>query len=834
MTPTILPMPAISDLVLDAFVDAVHSYSVGFYHLEQNLFVVQGYDISRGLSQDHWYHLEYLLIDGSIHTACTCPSGVRETCIHRRFFETYQVEMLVSRQVNIKEPSDAIPFLRQPHPDAPGFTTLFSARSLSSSALRGRAIVSHMGVSPTTGIWRCSKDPGLHACAHISRSVKRLEGLASDGDESEQAEGHIEVEDQAQAVERLVRAGSAAVSHLPILPPAWAAIPSDPIMYSRSQPYRKPMSSTIRLGPHSSCPCPSGRTFWDPLGPRIIHTCRVYTLLSFYTLDIELQPCPTCPHSRRRFIGPDLRECGIFNFNNNILVSHELLDEYTSEYTSSETPFVAWVGVMSRRYSLAGQAFMGDDLFRSVWFAYASLMALDGDMGCSHCGPHPETIICDGVTLAFGRKHLKESLRPPTLIPPSSTVRDKVKYQPHQQLLRDSIFRKQLRLILNAPLLPKTAVNSRADANGMEDTQGDEVDDEDHEELPPMAQAQDRAADLVRQHITRIDVVSNGLKVLCPELNNLFIDYFGVASYADRCIVPPNIRNLFRQLSAEESVLQMINRTALDKLEQLISNPTIFNRTDLLAIPALYKVILTEGDLPRFFPILRWLAQATRATLNALLVETPLPDMSGPLPSEPGDWVKTGSLYSMPQIRTRPRYPKLRTDQQQDKSGKRGDRCGKYFELYGKKRLTGGIMVMWCTHSICYGFHTIAANEGRDDVFSAIITHWPKAPRRIVYDFACALGPYSMLREPEFFADTFFAIDHFHSTGHSKCSPAAFLSEYANIDPRLVQINSSAAECGNGGLNRIRKSVSYMSQDRAIIFTKVFLSIWNRLRICQM
>jgi hypothetical protein len=141
---------------------------------------------------------------------------------------------------------------------------------------------------------------------------------------------------------------------------------------------------------------------------------------------------------------------------------------------------------------------------------------------------------------------------------------------------------------------------------------------------------------------------------------------------------------------------------------------------------------------------------------------------------------------------------------------------------------------MWCTHSIAYGFHCIAASEGRDDVFSAILAHWPQAPKRIIYDFACALGPYCMLREPDYFADTFFAIDHFHSTGHTKCSPAAFLSEYANVDPRLARINSSAAECGNGALNRIRKSVSYMSQERAIIFTKTFLSVWNRVRIKRM
>lgn len=87
-----------------------------------------------------------------------------------------------------------------------------------------------------------------------------------------------------------------------------------------------------------------------------------------------------------------------------------------------------------------------------------------------------------------------------------------------------------------------------------------------------------------------------------------------------------------------------------------------------------------------------------------------------------------------------------------------------------------------------------------------------------------------MVREPEFFADTLFVIDAFHSKGHTKCSPAAFLTTYANVDPRLAHVNSSAAECGNGGLNRIRKSVSYMAQDRAIAYTRVFLCIWNRLQ----
>ena len=200
---------------------------------------------------------------------------------------------------------------------------------------------------------------------------------------------------------------------------------------------------------------------------------------------------------------------------------------------------------------------------------------------------------------------------------------------------------------------------------------------------------------------------------------------------------------------------------------------------------------------------------------------------------------QTGIFYGRPRVRLRPEYPHLPGDKKVDRSviteaGAGGIGCSKYFETYGIRGQTGGLMAAWCPHMICYGFHVIPKGEGRNDVFSALYCYWEKAPRYVIYDFACALGPYCMLREPEFFKNTLFAIDHFHSSGHTKCSPAAFLSEYANVDPRLVHINSSAAECGNRGLKRIRKSVRYMTQGRAIIYTKVFLSVWNRIRLRKM
>lgn len=161
----------------------------------------------------------------------------------------------------------------------------------------------------------------------------------------------------------------------------------------------------------------------------------------------------------------------------------------------------------------------------------------------------------------------------------------------------------------------------------------------------------------------------------------------------------------------------------------------------------------------------------------------------------------------------------------------RGEGCNKFYSEYGERRLTGGVMVLWCTHSICYGFHCIPTAEGRNDVFSAIFTRWETAPKIIVYDFACALQPYCMAREPEFFAETLFVIDTFHSKGHTKCGHAAFLKTYSETDATLISINTSAAECGNSGIARIRKTVSYMSQARAILYTRLYLSLWNRGQI---
>src|SRR5271167_4628955 len=131
---------------------------------------------------------------------------------------------------------------------------------------------------------------------------------------------------------------------------------------------------------------------------------------------------------------------------------------------------------------------------------------------------------------------------------------------------------------------------------------------------------------------------------------------------------------------------------------------------------------------------------------------------------------------------------------------------------------------------LCLGFHKIPRCEGRNDVFSALYVNFERAPEVVIYDFACQLGAYCMSREPVFFKDTCFAIDEMHAKGHSSCSQASFSSNYMQGRTLLQNVNTSAAECSNNGLNRKWKSVSYMGQRNAIALTYVYLCVWNRRR----
>ncbi|KAJ6542680.1 hypothetical protein B0H19DRAFT_957773 [Mycena capillaripes] len=818
-----------------------------FYQIATDLFVVNGWDPQRKISKTSWYHLQRSTIGDALVTVCQCPlSRPDELCVHQQFLADYGEELFPFDAKFTNDTTNAVLFSRQELEEGI-YLNHFSSPSPTSRSLAGRVIIVYTGEDTGSGQWVCPKDSN-RGCAHVTKCRNLLQQLVQ-VDPTATDEG---VRDGS----RIDYLGTKAVSYLEISPPHWASLDSDPQFYERSPPLED-APDTLCLSQTSSCCCSEPRRLFDPSRPIVQMQCTVYGLFRAWGATIELQACSNS-RCRQRFIGPDGRERGIFNYNNRKLFSHDLLDEYTSAYTSSETPFSAWISVVSRRYSLhtggAEHPFVTAEVFRAVWFAYVKLQYLEGSMKCPRCGPCPENTIWDGVTLAFNRKHLLPSLEPPTISQDESIERHTTRYISGQQLLANQTTRRTVRRVITGGPLTMDGMNAQVTPGSRAEGDDEEIeDDDDDDEIEggtsgsQRVPRSERAAARVRlEMMGRLEAIPRaieGLARVCPALGALFEAKFGEDSVIQSTTAPDVYRRFFVQISAEESVLQMTTKPALDALEIFVTAPTFQNASSLVEIPAIHELlshekVMGEAYSARTMEICRWILNHGRTVLSSLIKGPEPPRMCADTVEKP--WIevkltcngtKTGCCYGLPKIRERPRYPKLKHDLNHDAGGKRGAKCSKFYSQYGERRLTGGIMCVWCTHSICYGFHCIPRGEGRNDVFSALVTRWETAPKRVIYDFACALGPYCMTREPTFFSNTQFLIDDFHSVGHTKCSPAAFLKTHCNVDPRLAYINSSAGECGNSGLGRIRKSVSYMSQGRAIIYSKVFLCIWNRLRM---
>jgi len=324
------------------------------------------------------------------------------------------------------------------------------------------------------------------------------------------------------------------MSYLPIRVPRWAELPTDPTPYERSLPILQQPAKPFILTLESRCSC-GGTCSFNPNLPKIVRECKIYTLYTSFNGSIELQSCPTSVPTKRRFIGPDLRELGLFNYNNTAIFSHDLLDDYTSTFCTSETPFVAWITVISHWYEALSTSFVGEDLFRSVWFAYVKLQQFPGDMVCSLCGPYPDTIIWDGVTLAFGRKKLLGSLQPPTISGHGAQVRPLVKYQPRQQLIRDAGLRKRIRQMLKGPIT-SNHVEDSSDVNSDKDA-------------PVSARKRDalKTAATV-SHIELVNSVRADLSKICMALSNLVLKWFGLIAFQERRVVHPEYWNFLRQV----------------------------------------------------------------------------------------------------------------------------------------------------------------------------------------------------------------------------------------------------------------------------------------------
>lgn len=101
-----------------------------------------------------------------------------------------------------------------------------------------------------------------------------------------------------------------------------------------------------------------------------------------------------------------------------------------------------------------------------------------------------------------------------------------------------------------------------------------------------------------------------------------------------------------------------------------------------------------------------------------------------------------------------------------------------------------------------------------------------------MYDRACLLHTFCMLREPAFFANTIFRVDITHYKGHANCSegynPQLYRHRDAHAsDAALPYLNTQMAEQWNALLRNIRTPAAFMTADHFLSYTRTFLARRN-------
>jgi len=350
--------------------------------------------------------------DGNMVLSCDC-SDFRKTnlCFHIELVDRFGDEMMPYALTDGEDPCSFIITLERNRL----FVSVATKFGSETRHTDKRTIVE---LAYKTRTWKCKSCPkqrynsfvdlayGNRDCQHIRAAIEEAEGGDFLKDEMDDAEVRAHASESLNS--RVTSRSPPSLSYLPVVPPAWLRLPGEEL--------EKPFDNGAHLPPvfklnsKARCSCGS-REGVNPTVTEIV----VYTMSRAIPLLIETTYCLRCPNKKGR-VGPDLGEFGVFNYNNRSAFSHELMNNYTSQFTTSMTPLFAFRQTIINVYTSerSPRPFVSDYIFSAAYFGFIRIQQLEVPMRCLYCKDEPAVIIADGVSIGFSNDKVVR-LKPPTI-----------------------------------------------------------------------------------------------------------------------------------------------------------------------------------------------------------------------------------------------------------------------------------------------------------------------------------------------------------------------------------------------------------------------------------
>ncbi len=295
------------------------------------------------------------------------------------------------------------------------------------------------------------------------------------------------------------------------------------------------------------------------------------------------------------------------------------------------------------------------------------------------------------------------------------------------------------------------------------------------------------------------------------------------------------VKHFFRSVIASETIYEMSHVQLVEILAAEGFNGNTFRnlggevKLKFRAFsPLISDLLLSDTSLDKsFYDLVRDMALQTKKLYDHSTAKLAHDEVA---PTDEqleyvADFTTSGQWYGTTMKRVRPDY---KTDEiNKGKKDKEDTVCTKDFAKF--VGLNGGIFVAHCgLHPFNLGFHVIPICEGLNDFFSYMYCHFKHPPKTNSSDFNCGGSGYCMRREPEFFKDTVFIIDHAHHNGHTACSDAysSFHFKKKGINDYKL-INSATSEQRNRVLGKIKLMAQYMNFGNFMITVRHMLEMDN-------